>query len=357
MQTLPTAARPARAEPFPLAQADQCVKCGMCLPHCPTYMQTRHEGDSPRGRIALMQGLATGMIPQTAKLEEHLDGCLSCRACEAVCPAQVPYGHLIDAGRSLLAPQRPQEMRRMRFIGYWLTNRTARRMAGVLLWLYQRLGLQFLLRRTRLLGHGPLARLESLLPAVTLPWRLRARNPVRFDKLTANGKYQTETVRPEPVEGQSQQQSKVALFTGCTGELADRQTLEDAIHVLNRIGVSVEVPAAQGCCGALHQHAGLNAEARKLLANNLRAFGDDGAPILSPASGCGAALMEYPQIAGVEFRASAVAFAGRVLDLNAFLLAHWPANLALKPLHARILVHTPCTLRNVMKKAGAVTSL
>ncbi|MGH8539733.1 MAG: (Fe-S)-binding protein, partial [Stenotrophobium sp.] len=256
-----------------------------------------------------------------------------------------------------LAPQRPQEMRRMRFIGYWLTNRTARRTAGVLLWLYQRLGLQFLLRRTRLLGHGPLARLESLLPAVTLPWRLSARNPVRFDKLTANGKYQTETVRPEPVEGQSQQQSKVALFTGCTGELADRQTLEDAIHVLNRIGVSVEVPQAQGCCGALHQHAGLNAEARKLLANNLRAFDDDGMPILSPASGCGATLMEYPQIAGVEFRASTVAFAGRVQDLNAFLLAHWPANLALKPLHARVLVHTPCTLRNVMKKAGAVTSL
>ena len=78
---------PASTAPFPLADADLCVKCGLCLPHCPTYQRTRHEGDSPRGRIMPMQGLATGMIAQNATLETHLDGCLSCRACEAVCPA------------------------------------------------------------------------------------------------------------------------------------------------------------------------------------------------------------------------------------------------------------------------------
>src|SRR5690349_23402530 len=87
---------------FPLADADKCVKCALCLPHCPTYRVTRDEGESPRGRIALMQGLATGALKPTPRLAAHLDHCLSCRACEAVCPAEVPYGRLIDAARQAL---------------------------------------------------------------------------------------------------------------------------------------------------------------------------------------------------------------------------------------------------------------
>src|SRR5579863_2764734 len=84
---------------FPLAEADKCVKCALCLPHCPTYRVTLDEGESPRGRIALMQGLATGALEASPRLEAHLDHCLGCRACEAVCPAEVPYGKLIDATR------------------------------------------------------------------------------------------------------------------------------------------------------------------------------------------------------------------------------------------------------------------
>lgn len=83
-----------------LAEADRCVKCGYCLPHCPTYALKADEGESPRGRIALIQGLVAGTV-DSQRLHEHLDSCLACRACEAACPSEVQYGLLITSVRHI----------------------------------------------------------------------------------------------------------------------------------------------------------------------------------------------------------------------------------------------------------------
>ena len=71
---------------------DRCVKCGLCLPECPTYQLDTDEAESPRGRIALIEGFINGHIDADATLTEHLDNCLACRRCERICPSQVPYG-------------------------------------------------------------------------------------------------------------------------------------------------------------------------------------------------------------------------------------------------------------------------
>ena len=309
---------------FPLADADLCVKCGLCLPHCPTYRQTQHEGDSPRGRIALMQGLATELIPVTASLEQHLDGCLSCRACEPVCPAKVPYGKLIDAGRELLLQKKPQRAQALRWLAPWLVQPALRTLVGTLLWAYQQSGLQTLLRRFHLLGHGRLARLESLMP------------PLSFPRSLTN----------------TSMTGDVALFTGCTGALADRETLQAALQILQRLGIKAESPRSQGCCGALHQHAGMSDAASAMARQNIAAFSGT-TPVLCAASGCSASLLEYGLLAGKD----GAAFAERVQDINAFLLARWPDHLKLKPLRARVAVHTACTLKNVVKQADATYQL
>ncbi len=76
-----------------------CVHCGLCLEACPTYVLTRAEMDSPRGRIYLMKALAEGQVELDDDAVRHLDLCLECRGCETACPSGVHYGRLIEKAR------------------------------------------------------------------------------------------------------------------------------------------------------------------------------------------------------------------------------------------------------------------
>ncbi|MDR3416668.1 MAG: (Fe-S)-binding protein [Nevskia sp.] len=312
---------------FPLEFADLCVKCGLCLPQCPTYLDLRQEGDSPRGRIALMQALAAGTVGPTPRLQAHLDGCLGCRACEKACPARVPYGALIDAGRVLLAWQLPRRRRIGALFSAILSRRWLRRLLAILLWTYQHSGAQAVLRGGRLLGAGRLARLESLLP----PGVRRAAHA------------------PAPLPGAP----GVKLFTVCATDLAEPGLAADATRLLQACGYAVEAPARQTCCGALDQHGGRPHAAAALAGRNLRAFGDDDAPILPLASGCAATLLDYPTLLG---DAEAQHFRQRLRDPGEFLLQHGAA-LRFRPLPARAALHLPCTLRNVVGDNGAWRAL
>src|SRR6267143_2514693 len=77
-----------------------CVHCGLCLEACPTYIVTRAEMDSPRGRIYLMKSLAEGRLELDSDAVRHLDLCLGCRGCETACPSGVHYGRLIEDARA-----------------------------------------------------------------------------------------------------------------------------------------------------------------------------------------------------------------------------------------------------------------
>src|SRR5262245_9172199 len=99
-------------------EIDTCIHCGLCLTACPTYRVLRIEPDSPRGRIYLMRGLAEGRIAPSDSLVTHLDNCLDCRACETVCPAGVPYSHMLEAARGQLN-RRALRWSPLRAIGGW----------------------------------------------------------------------------------------------------------------------------------------------------------------------------------------------------------------------------------------------
>ena len=309
--------------------------CGLCLPHCPTYLKTRDEGESPRGRIALMHALAGGELQLSARLEQHLDHCLACRACEAVCPSGVPYGELIDATRAEIKRRRPrpwpQRLARCIALDGLIARKPVLRAAGNLLRAYQRVGLQRLARRSGVLRRLGLERMDALLPA--LPPRPRWRDYY-------------------PPRGELR--GRVALFTGCVAELLDAPALHAAISVLTRLGLGVHVPSDQVCCGALHLHNGAPDQARRLAARNLAAFGSlDADAVVSVASGCGAQLREYDRLMhGCAPEPDAVArFSLSVQDISQFLAGlAWPPEIELEPLPVRVAVHDPCSLTHVMRR-------
>ena len=292
-----------------LADADLCVKCGLCLPHCPTYQLRQHEADGPRGRIALSQALLTGALPASPTLTAHLDGCLSCRACESVCPAHVPYGRVLDTARSVLAT--PQRTRLTRAMSIVLDSSLLRGAARALL------------------------RLLTLLPDLgrQAPRWLRARPLVtRWNAVKA------------PAVG------RVALFTGCVGDIAERAVLNDVVRLFRAAGVDVAIPPAQGCCGALHQHGGLPAAAASRAARNAAAFAACNT-VVALASGCGAALRDLG-------RDGDAALAPKVKDLCITLAAALdaqPPRFVARPL--RVGIHTACTQANVFAGRDAVRQL
>lgn len=310
-----------------LADADLCVKCGLCLPHCPTYNKTQNENESPRGRIALIQAWAGGYLETSEKLVEHIDNCLLCRSCERVCPAVVPYGNLIDNFRGQIKADKKFSLAGtlLKEISH---NKTSNRLAQSGLSFYQSSGLQKAARFFKLPELLHLDKVDRLLQA-------------QSDRTPLNPSYFTEI---SPAKG------NVGLFIGCMGSLLDHQTVNSAIKVLTAAGFNVYLPEQQTCCGALDRHDGDIEKAEHLAASNCSAFADKSLDaIVTIASGCGGQMKEYQQSE----------FAGKVVDISQFLIkSGCDLSDQLLPLAASVCLHTPCSLKNVMREEqGAVKLL
>jgi len=298
----------------------QCVKCGLCLPHCPTYRVRRDEAESPRGRISLIQGLAENQLDDSPRLAAHLSSCLECRACEVVCPSLVTFGSLMDEARALRARDlgpRALALKKARLKVFSSTWGIAS--AAALARLYRSAGLAYLVDQMGL-PNGSRLRAHHRL-AMQLGWPGR---------------------RPEVKSSDRGSAPDLALFLGCIAQASQPGLAKAASRVLGRLGYRVCVPDDQCCCGAMHRHGGFPLEADRLIAQNAIAFAQ--MHTLVTASACAAELRTHSDLGGTQ-------------EICRFLAdIQWPRGM-LRPLRTRIAVHEPCSHRNALRDSSAAYDL
>jgi glycolate oxidase iron-sulfur subunit len=312
-----------------IPDASDCMRCGLCINVCPTYKLFGIEAETPRSRVRTIDKILNSDSTISGEELKHLNNCTQCRACETICPSKMAYGRLFDLAREHQVQAEVSERRGtlLSTIGFKLIeHKGLRYAASIIIRLYQKSGLQFLLRKTALLRLFKLDKAESLMPEVAIG-KLAERHPTN-----------------------KQHRGNVALFTGCISDHFDRKTLLASIKLLNVIGFDVLVPKEQTCCGAIHQHQGNTAIAAKMAALNIDVFNSlDVDAIITTASGCGLMLNEYEQDTGDE-TSNTLRFGSPLFDITEFLNLNWPDNISLKECHAdarKIAVHEPCSQRNV----------
>lgn len=311
---------------------NQCVHCGFCLPVCPTYQLWREEMDSPRGRIYLMQMARSGNAESLdAGMVQHFDRCLGCMACMTACPSGVEYSKLIEATRAQVERNHHRSFfdRLHRALIFSIFPNPGRlRFVSLFAWIYQHLGLRWLVHNIGLLRLLParMQQMESLLPSVTLRM-LTAKLPVRIAPIGAP-------------------RARVGLMLGCVQRVFFEHVNAATARVLTAEGCDVYIPREQGCCGALMTHTGREDEAivaaRKLI-DSFEPLNLD--YIVINAAGCGSNVKDYGHLLRDDpaYAQRAQAFAAKCRDISE-VLAELAPQAPRHPVPMRIAYQDPCHL-------------
>lgn len=286
---------------------DSCVHCGFCLSTCPSYRVLGKEMDSPRGRIYLMDAINEGEIALNEASAQHFDSCLGCLACVTTCPSGVQYDKLISATRHQVERNYSRNwfdtlIRKLIFTLFPYPNLL--RVFLVPLFIYQKLGLQKLVRATGLLKliSPRLAAMDSILPEITLK------------------SFQSNL--PTIIPAQGEKRYRVGVILGCVQRLFFSPVNEATVRVLTANGCEVVIPKSQGCCAALPEHQGQTQQAQALAKQMIDSFADTNVDyVIINAAGCGHTLKEYGHILenDPEYSEKAKQFAAKVRDAQEFL--------------------------------------
>jgi glycolate oxidase iron-sulfur subunit len=263
--------------------------------------------DSPRGRVYMMDALNQGEIDLTPVVVSHFDSCLGCLACTTTCPSGVQYDKLIAAMRPQIERnhQRPFVERLYRQFIFGLFPYPNRlRLLLIPLFIYQKLGLQKLIRQTKIVEKvSPhLAAMESNLPELSLST--------------------FQDTLPALIPAQGTQRYRVGMILGCVQKLFFDRVNQATVRVLTANGCEIVIPQSQGCCAALPHHQGQEEQAKTLAREMIDNFANTNVDaIIINAAGCGHTLKEYGELLqdDPDYVQKAINFSAKVKDVQEFL--------------------------------------
>jgi len=292
------------------------------------------EMDSPRGRIYMIAKASQGEAPIDERFREHMDNCLGCMACMTACPSGVQYDKLIEDTRPQIERHISRSVsdsafRKLLFATFPYAGRL--RALAMLMMIYQRTGLQKIVRSSGLLKLLParLAAMEALLP--TVPDHLFRRLPAKASSSTSSG--------PKP---------KVGMLTGCVQQVFFQHVNEATLRVLTAEGYDVVIPEQQPCCGALMFHSGVEEEARSFACRMIETFEAANVDlIVINVAGCGSTMKEYAHLLRDDpaWSERAKRFSEKCRDISELLLSN-PPQQARNPLPLRVAYQDACHLRH-----------
>jgi glycolate oxidase iron-sulfur subunit len=324
-----------RLDPPEMEKILDCVHCGFCLPTCPTYLVLGNEMDSPRGRIYLMRAAAEGRVGISETFVKHMNLCLVCRACETACPSGVEFGHLMEAARGQARrkyPEAPADRLFRRLILETFTSPGRLRLLLGPMRLYQKLGVQRLLRGTGLLKlFGRWGAMEAMMP--TLPAASPASNI------------------PEVTPAVEPRRGRVALLLGCAQHAFFPEVNSATAHVLAANGFEVVTPRGQGCCGSLMVHEGEREKGKALARATIDVFEAASVDFIAiNAAGCGSVMKDYGELLKDDprYAARAAAFGRKVRDVSQ-ILADAGLRGTLHPVNLKVTYHDACHLAHGQK--------
>jgi glycolate oxidase iron-sulfur subunit len=334
MQTTFTAAQ--LADPH-VAESEailrKCVHCGFCTATCPTYVTLGNELDSPRGRIYLIKDMLENGRAADEEVVTHIDRCLSCLACTTTCPSGVDYMHLIDHARIHIENtyRRP------------LKDRLVRAVLATVLPYPSRFRLALSAAR---LGR-PFASVMKRIP-------LLKTFGVMLDLAPKTAAPVSDSALPGKRAAKAEKRGRVALLTGCAQPVLRPGINEATIRLLTRLGIEVEVPAGEGCCGALVHHMGREEQALAAARRNVdvwtKAIDDGGLDaIIITASGCGTTIKDYGHMLRLDpaYAAKAARVSALAKDITEYLATlDLPR---LEPKRVTVAYHSACSMQHGQK--------
>ncbi len=298
-----------------------CVHCGFCTATCPTYQELGDELDGPRGRIYLIKDmLEGGEVSQIT--QQHLDRCLSCRACETTCPSGVEYAHLAEIGKAMIEEKvkRPLKQRILRTM--------------LLKILPNRLIFHVLLTLGRVFRPFLSKNMQKKIP--------KKQKTVSFPK--------------------KQHARQVLLIEGCVQPAMSPEIDVAMALVLDKLGIQTLRTGQAQCCGAVENH--LNAKAAGL--NRVRANIDAWMPyvdagvesILSTASACALEIKSYAYLLrhDADYAEKAAIITAKAKDIAEVLAAEDLTSFKLSS-PKRMTFHAPCTLQHGQQLTGNVEAI